>query len=137
MREAGFEPAHPEITELKPVVLDQNSTIRANLSLGINQKTFMFNLFLFMFMFISPPHPLITHTLFFGFYFESMNKISCVLCAQNQTNLKKMVQHHTLIQLHIYNRLYLYIGFYTHNHNTVKYIRRLIHNMNKVWPYRV
>ena len=30
MREAGFEPAHPEITELKPVALD-HSAIRANI----------------------------------------------------------------------------------------------------------
>ncbi len=39
MREAGFEPAHPEITELKPVALD-HSAIRAFI-VTLSSQTFL------------------------------------------------------------------------------------------------
>ena len=40
MREAGFEPAHPEITELKPVALD-HSAIHAISTVTLSSQTFL------------------------------------------------------------------------------------------------
>ena len=40
MREAGFEPAHPEITELKPVALD-HSAIHAIITVTLPSQTFL------------------------------------------------------------------------------------------------
>ena len=40
MREAGFEPAHPEITELKPVALD-HSAIHAIITVTLPSQTLL------------------------------------------------------------------------------------------------